>query len=96
MIVSDLFATGQIFPLAGMLFGFLLILLLSMGALSIAFVKALRGGGSTRMIRQIEAQEARAFQDLQRGFTRMEERIDSLETLFIGPAQSRSYDREFD
>ncbi len=81
-------------PLAGMLFGFILVLVFSIGGLSIAFVKAIRGGGSTRKVRQLEAQEARAFQDLQRGFNRMEERIESLETLFMGRSQGRSYDRE--
>ena len=94
MIWADILNYGPVIPLAGMLFGFLLILLLSIGGLSVAFVKALRGGGSTRKVRQLEAQEARAFQDLQRGFSRMEERIESLETLFMGRSQHRSYDRE--
>ena len=85
---------GSVIRLAGMLVAFLLILLLSIGGLSVAFVKALRSGGSTRKVRQLEAQEARAFQDLQRGFRRMEERIESLETLFMGRAQHRTYDRE--
>ncbi len=94
MIVRDLISSNEIIPLAAMLFAFLLILTASMGGLSVAFVKALRSGGSTRKVRQLEAQEARAFQDLQRGFTRMEERIESLETLFMGRSQHRSYDRE--
>ncbi len=94
MIGQDTLGPGEIIPLAGMLFGFLLILLFSIGGLSIAFVKALRGGGSTRQVRQLEAQETRAFQDLQRGFNRMEERIESLETLFMGRSQERSYNRE--
>ena len=94
MTWADILNYGPVIPLAGMLFGFLLILLLSIGALTIAFVKALRSGGSTRMVRQLEAQEARAFQDLQRSFKRMEERIESLETLFMGRSQNRTYDRE--
>ena len=94
MIWRDVMESGQVIPLAGMLFGFLLILLFSIGGLSVAFVKALRSGGSTRKVRQLEAQEARAFQDLQRGFSRMEERIESLETLFMGRSQHRTYDRE--
>ena len=94
MIWADLVETRHIIPLAAMLFAFLLILTASIGGLSVAFVKALRGGGSTRKVRQLEAQEARAFQDLQRGFSRMEERIDSLETLFMGRSQQQSYDRE--
>ncbi len=94
MTWADILNYGPVIPLAGMLFGFLLILLLSIGALTIAFVKALRSGGSTRMVRQLEAQEAQSFQDLQRGFSRMEERIESLETLFMGRSQHRTYDRE--
>ena len=94
MFLQDLIEPSEVIPLVGMLFGFLLLLLLSIGGLSVAFVKALRGGGSTRKVRQLEAQEARSFQDLQRGFSRMEERIESLETLFMGRSQHRSYDRE--
>lgn len=92
----DVVNSGQVIPLAGMLFGFILVLFVCFGGLTIGFVKALRGGGSTRKVREFEAQEAHAFQDLQRGFRRMEERIESLETLFIGSSQSRSYDREFE
>ena len=97
MTWADLIETRHIVPLVSMLAGFLLVLLvllISIGGLSIAFIKALRGGGSTRKVRQFEAQEARAFQDLQRGFSRMEERIESLETLFMGRSQHRAYDRE--
>ncbi len=94
MIWSDIMHSGQVIPLVGMAFGFILILVLAMGGLSVAFVKALRSGGSTRKVRQLEAQEAQAFQELQRGFRRMEERIESLETLFMGRSQERSYDRE--
>ena len=94
MIMGDLISSNEIIPLVGMLFAFLLILTASIGGLSVAFVKALRSGGSTRKVRQLEAQEAQAFQDLQRGFSRMEERIDSLETLFMGRSQHRTYDRE--
>ncbi|MDK1021385.1 MAG: hypothetical protein QGD90_07085 [Candidatus Hydrogenedentes bacterium] len=94
MAWADILNDGSVIRLAGMLVAFLLILLLSIGGLSVAFVKALRSGGSTRKVRQLEAQEARAFQDLQRGFRRMEERIESLETLFMGRSQHRTYDRE--
>ena len=94
MIWQDLIEPSEVIPLTAMLFGFILLLLLSMGGLSVAFVKALRSGGSTRKVRQLEAQEARSFQDLQRGFSRMEERIESLETLFMGRSQHRAYDRE--
>jgi len=94
--LASIVGPGDLFPLLGMVFALTLVLVLCFGGLSIAFVKALRGGGSTRRVREFEAQEAQAFQDLQRGFRRMEERLESLETLFIGTSQSRSYDREFE
>ncbi len=94
MTAGDILASGQIIPLAATLIGFSIILLLSIGGLSVAFVKALQSGGSTRQVRQLQSLEARAFQDLQRGFSRMEERIESLETLFMGRSQDRSYDRD--
>jgi len=93
---QDTFLAGQTLPMAGVFLGFVLVLLLSMSGLSIVFVKAIQGGGSTRRYRELKAQETQAVQDLQRGFRRMEERLESLETLFIGPAQSPGYDREFD
>ena len=88
---------GTVISLAGMLCAFILAILLAGGAMCILFVKALRGGGSTRKLRQLDAREAGAFQDLQRGFKRMGERIESLETLLMGRAQNtQSYDREFE
>lgn len=91
---GQVLSAGELIPLISIVLAFLLLLMLSMGGLCVAFVKVLRSGGSTRKLRLLEVQEAQAFQNLQRGFTRMEERIDSLETLFIGRSQNRSYDRE--
>ena len=55
---------------------------------------AVRGGGTTRKLRMLEAQEAQAFRDLQRGFSRMTERLESLETLYMGRSQGELVDRE--
>jgi hypothetical protein len=82
------------------IFGALILCSLMSIGLGIAFIKAILGGGSTKQLRQFENQEARDFQDLERGFRRMEERLESLETLLIGPqirpAVNRERDPEFD
>ena len=90
----DLLNDLPIMPLVALSLGFVLVFSVAMGALSVAFVKAVRGGGTTRKLRQMEAQEARAFRDLQRGFTRMTERLESLETLYLGRSQGELVDRE--
>lgn len=91
---QDLLNDLPIVPVVALTLAFLLVFSVAMGALAVAFVKAVRGGGSTRKLRQMEAQEARAFRDLQRGFTRMMERLESLETLYLGRSQSELVDRE--
>jgi len=57
-------------------------------------MKVITGGGATRDRRKLERQETEAFQDLERGFRRMEERLDSLETLLIGQPNRPATDRE--
>jgi len=77
-------------PALGILMGGLLLFFTVSGLLVLGFVKILRDGGSTRRVRLLEAQERATFQDLQRGFKRMEERIDSLELLLVGPSGERN------
>jgi hypothetical protein len=91
---QDLLNGLPIVPLVAISLAFVLLFSMAMGGLAVAFVKAVRGGGSTRKLRQMEAQEAKAFHELQRGFTRMMERLESLETLYMGRSQSELIDRE--
>jgi hypothetical protein len=90
----DLLNGLPIVPLVAISLGFILLFTVAMGGLTVAFVKAVRGGGSTRRMRELEAQEAKAFYELQRGFTRMTERLESLETLYMGRSQGELVDRE--
>ncbi len=90
----DFISSLPIVPLTAISLGFVLLFFVAMGGLAVAFVKAVRGGGSTRKVRQMEAQEAKAFHELQRGFTRMMERLESLETIYMGRSQSELVDRE--
>ncbi len=92
---QSLLEPGAAIPLAGMLLAFVVVTLIAMCVMCLLFVKALRSGGSTRKLRQLDAREAESFQELQRGFNRMEERRESHETLVMGRSQSPSpYDRE--
>lgn len=91
---QDLLNDLPIVPVVALTLASVLVFSVAMGALAVAFVKAVRGGGSTRKLRQMEAQEARAFRDLQRGFSRMMERLESLETLYLGRSQGELVDRE--
>lgn len=85
---ENMVSTGTIIPVASIVMGGIFLTVLLLGLFGMGFVNILRGGGTTRRIRQLEAQETRAFQDLQRGFKRMEERIDSLEVLLMGRSTS--------
>jgi hypothetical protein len=87
----------MIIPVVSIVMGTLFLITLLMGLFGLGFVNILRGGGSTRRLRQLESQETRAFQDLQRGFKRMEERVDSLETLLLGRSTSSdSFQHDFE
>jgi hypothetical protein len=74
---------------------FILCTMMAVG-LGIAFMKAILGGGSTKRLRHLDNQETREFQELEHGFRRMEERLDALETLLIGPQKSSIPERERD
>ena len=87
-------ANGMIIPVVSIVMGGLLLIVVACGLICLGFLKAITGGGSTRDRRKIERQEAEAFQDLERGFRRMEERLDSLETLLIGQPNRPATDRE--
>ncbi len=56
-----------------------------LGGLLIGMVKAFRGGGGAggKHSKAMEADETRSFQELERGFRRLEQRVESLETLIL-------------
>jgi hypothetical protein len=89
-----LLASGSIIPIISIVMGGLLLIVVACGLIGLGFLKAVTGGGSTRVRRKVARQEAEAFQDLERGFRRMEERLDSLETLLMGQPNRPATDRE--
>ena len=72
----------ELVPVLAIILGFVIAFIAIAGGLMIAFVKAWRGGHKVAT-RKVDAEETLAFQELQRGFQRMESRIESLETLLI-------------
>ncbi|HIB91901.1 TPA: hypothetical protein EYO57_32730 [Candidatus Poribacteria bacterium] len=92
--VNDLMYRGDLIPVISILMGGMFLIVITCGLMCLGFVKAITGGGSTRDRRKLERQETEAFQDLERGFRRMEERLDSLETLLIGQPNRPATDRE--
>jgi hypothetical protein len=93
---TDMLNQMPIVPLVAICLAFVLLFFTAMGGIAVAFVKAVRGGGRTRKMRALEAEEIKAFQNLQKGFSRMQERLESLETLFMGRSQGTVVDREFE
>ena len=72
----------ELVPVLAIILGFVIAFIAIAGGLMIALVKAWRGGHKVAT-RKVDAEETLAFQELQRGFQRMESRIESLETLLI-------------
>ena len=73
---------GDVLPVLAIILGFVIAFIAITGGLMVALVKAWRGGHKVAT-RKVDAEEALAFQELQRGFQRMESRVESLETLLI-------------
>ena len=51
--------------------------------------------GGSKSDGKMSAQEAKAFQELERGFRRMEERVEALETIIIDRSRKDSIQREY-
>lgn len=80
--MAELTSWNDLIPVLAIVLGFVVAFIAVTGGLMVAIVKAWRGGHKVAM-RKVDAEEALAFQELQRGFERMESRVESLETLLI-------------
>lgn len=78
----DNVSVDELIPVLAIILGFVIAFIAVAGGLMVAIVKAWRGGHKVAT-RKVDAEEALAFQELQRGFQRMEDRVESLETLLI-------------
>lgn len=70
-------------------------LLWSVGLLTIGFVKALKGNGRNQSA-SLNEDEVRSFQNLERGFRKMEGRVEALETLLLEKAKEEKFDKLYD
>ena len=75
------------------LFGLLFVLVLcALPFLFVLAVIALTRSGGSKKSRSIADEEAQGYQDLNRGFQRMEERIEALETILMDKGGRSSRD----
>lgn len=68
--------------IVGIVFGGIVLALAIIGSTILMAIKILRGGFSRRGQR-LEAEDARMMQEVYRGLSRMEERVEALETLVL-------------
>ena len=65
--------------IVGIVFGSILLMLALIPATILLVIRLVRGGGSSRA----QAEEAKMVQEIYQGLSRLEERIESLETILL-------------
>lgn len=60
-----------------------ILLLATLGLIIIGIIRSAKTGGLSRKERQAHAEETRMIQDIFNGLSRMEERVEALETILI-------------
>ena len=88
MVITDIFQRGDLVPILFIILSFVVAIAAVTGGLMVAVVKAWRHGGKLQSTK-LDADEAQAFQELQRGFLKMEDRVEALETLIIDQSRER-------
>ena len=68
--------------IVGIVFGSLILALAIVGGTILAAIRA-RHGGISRQSRKNEAEEAKMMQEIFRGLSRMEKRVEALETILM-------------
>ncbi len=65
------------------IFGGTILLLITVGLLIIGIIKARKTGGFSKKEKLANAEETRMIQEVYHGLSRMEERVEALETILI-------------
>jgi len=60
-----------------------LLLLATLGLIIIGIIRAAKTGGLSKTERQTHAEETKMIQDIYQGLSKMEERVEALETILI-------------
>jgi len=74
--------------IVGIIAGTTFLLVATLGVIFLLTLKILRGGGK-RTNRGVDPEEAKLMQEIHRGLQKMEDRVESLETLLIEEARAR-------
>ena len=64
-------------------FGGIILLFLTIGLVIIGIIKAFKTGGISKKDKMANAEETKMIQDIYHGLSKMEERIETLETILI-------------
>ncbi len=63
--------------------GGVILLLVTLGLIIIGIIRAIKTGGLSKEERKTHTDETRMIQDIYQGLSRMEERVEALETILI-------------
>jgi len=69
--------------IVGICIGGAILLIATVGLLVIGIIRAAKTGGLSKKDRQSQAEEAQMIQDIYYGLSKMEERVEALETILI-------------
>lgn len=69
--------------IVGISIGGAILLLATLGLIIIGIIRAFKTGGLSKKERQAHAEETKMIQDIYYGLSKMEERIEALETILI-------------
>lgn len=73
--------TGAV--IVGISIGGAILFIATIGLVVIGIIRAAKTGGLSRKDKQAQAEETKMIQDIYRGLSKMEERIETLETILI-------------
>ncbi|WP_299976949.1 phage-shock protein [Desulfobacula sp.] len=67
----------------GLCIGGTILLIATLGLLIIGIIRASKTGGLSKKEKQVHTEETKMIQDIYHGLSRMEERVEALETILI-------------
>ncbi len=71
------------------IFGFILMALVVIGGTILFSIRIVKGGGVSLKGRKLQAEDAKMMQEIYMGLSRMEERINTLETILLDKERER-------
>ena len=69
--------------IVGISIGGTILLLATLGLIIIGIIRVSKTGGLSKKEKKAQAEETKMFQDIYHGLTKMEERVESLETILM-------------